>query len=506
LREGVRWSDGTPFTTDDVVFWYNHILLNPDVTAIVPRQFKRGGEVMRLEKVDSCVFRIHFNEPYGLFMNILASGFSEQFVSCPAHYLRQFHANFTPEEQLNALARTRGFDRWYLLLKDKRDWDNPEHPRLWAWLIVDPPPARPAVWERNPYYWKVDQEGNQLPYIDRLVFDIYDVETINLKAMNGEVGMQGRHLDFANYPLFMENRDKGGYRVHHWLDGGDGGYALALNLNHEDPVLRGVFQDKRFRIALSHALNRDELNEACYFGLGKPRQKSPPSCSAYYYPVYEQAYIDYDPEKANRLLDDMGLDRRDKQGVRLRPDGKPFHLYIEVSSAMIYPRLIELVAAYWTAVGVKTEMKLIARQLSQVRRDALLPDVSVWTGAGEYIPTLDPRWFLPHNPGSFHALDYTRWYMTGGRKGQKPPPAMMRCIEIYDQIEAASDEETHIALFKDIMDINLENLWVIGMVGEVPAIFLVNNSFRNVPEVAIAGWVFRTPGATAPECYAIEEG
>ena len=505
LRKGVRWSDGVPFTTDDVMFWYEDVLLNPDLTATPPRYFKRGGELMRLERVDDYTFRCRFKEPYGLFIKMLAQGLSDQMLSCPAHYLKQFHPNYTDIEKLEAMAKERRFDFWYQLYGDQRDWDNPDHPRLWAWTVKNPPPARPVLWERNPFYWKVDKEGNQLPYIDRLSYEIYDGETINLKCMNGEVGMQGRHLSFANYPLFMSNQEKGGYRVFQWIDGGDGSNPVALNLNHKDPVLREIFGDRRFRIALSHAINRDELNEACYFGLGVPRQMCPPRTSPYYFPDYETAHIEYDPDLANRLLDEMGVEKRDRHGTRLRPDGKPLQIAIEVSSAMLYPRLIELVAEYWTAVGVKSEMKLLARQLTTARRDALMQDATVWTGAGEYLPTLDPRWFFPHNAGSFHAVEYVRWYVSGGTRGVQPPPGMMRCIELYDRIEATADDDEQIALFKDIMRINAEELWVIGLVGEMPTIFVVKDTFRNVPEVAVASWVFRTPGATAPECYAIEE-
>ena len=505
LRKGVRWSDGAPFTADDVLFWYEDVLLNPDLTATVPLQFKRGGEVMRIEKVDDYTFRCCFKEPYGLFVKVLAQGLSDQMLSCPAHYLKQFLPKYTDQAVLEEMARKRRFDFWYQVFWDQHDWDNPEHPRLWAWTIKDPPPARPVIWERNPYYWKVDPEGNQLPYIDRISYEIYDGETINLKCMNGEVGMQGRHLDFASYPLFMENQERGGYRLLHWIDGGDGANPVALNLNHRDPVMREIFGDKRFRIALSHAINRDELNQACYFGLGKPRQMCPPTTSPYYFEEYETAHIAYDPDRANRLLDEMGLNQRDKHGVRLRPDGKPLRIDIEVSSAMLYPRLIQLVAEYWTAVGVETEMKLLARQLTTARRNALMQDATVWTGAGEFIPTLDPRWFFPHNVGSFHAMAYFRWYVSDGKRGERPTPEMIRCMEIYDKIEASADDAEQIALFKDIMRINAENLWVIGLVGEMPTISVVKNTFRNVPEVAVASWVLRTPGATACECYAIEE-
>lgn len=167
-------------------------------------------------------------------------------------------------------------------------------------------------------------------------------------------------------------------------------------------------------------------------------------------------------------------------------------------------RMYEMISDQWTAVGVKTRAKMMARQLFTQRRNALLPDVLVWSGAGEIIPVLDPRWFLPFNNGSMHCINYMRWYRSNGKKGEKPPSAMLQCIDLYRKVERAVDESEQIRLFKQIIELNRQNLWVLGTIGEIPQIFIVKNSFRNVPEVAVAAWPLRTPGATAPECYAIE--
>ena len=187
-----------------------------------------------------------------------------------------------------------------------------------------------------------------------MTFEIFDPETINLKAINGEIGMQGRHLQFQNYPLFMEGRKKGDYRVVHWINGSAGSNILALNLNHRDPEMKRIIGDHRFRKALSLALNRDELNEADYFGIGKPRQVCPPPSSPFYDADYERAYVEYDPDRANALLDEMGL-KRGSNGMRLRADGESIKLYIETTS--LNNRILELVASYWTAVGVHSEVK-----------------------------------------------------------------------------------------------------------------------------------------------------
>ncbi len=503
LRRGVRWSDGHPFSVDDILFWYHDVLLNKKLTPGVGPTFKLGREMARVEKVDRWTVRFRFTQPHGLFLQHMAGEAGYDLVSMPAHYLSRFHPNHVPPDRLEELVRESGLDFWYQLFQNKASWRNPELPTLWAWSLVKPPPARPAVFERNPYYWKVDPEGRQLPYIDKVTFDIYDLETINLKAINGEMGMQGRHLHFHNYQLFMANRKKGNYRVLRWLDGGTGNLVLCPNLNHKDKTMAALFGDKRFRRALSLALNREEINEALYLGICNPRQMAPPSWSKYYDPQAEKAFISYDPDKANRLLDEMGLTARGPEGYRLRPDGKPLVINLEVSTIIQGDKPLELVANYWREVGLQAELKLISRQLYKARVDALIHDVGVWRGAGAMNPVVDPRYFIPYSNSSIHAIGYVQWYRSKGAKGPKPPPDMEKAVRLYWKISETPDEEEQIRLFREILRLDIDNLWVIGTIGDVPHIFLVRNDFRNVPETAVSSWVVHTPGNTAPECYAM---
>jgi peptide/nickel transport system substrate-binding protein len=316
------------------------------------------------------------------------------------------------------------------------------------------------------------------------------------------MGMQGRHLAFKNYPLFMEGRKKGDYRVIHWISGSGGDNVLAFNLNHHDPVLKAIFSHDRFRKAMSVAINRNELNDADLFGIGKARQVCPPPSSPFYDPAYEKAYTQYDPDLANQMLDDIGL-KRLPNGNRLRPDGKPLFLSVETNSQN--NRVLELVCSYWRAVGVQAEVKEEARQLFYQRKKALMHDVGVWGGSDEQMPMLDPRWLIPYSDESIHGVDFARWFNTNGKRGEEPPPDMRRCIELFWQLEETPDEAGQRQLMQEILDLNRKNLWVIGTLGEVPIFHLVKNNFHNVPEVAMSGWSFRTPGNTAVECYAIEQ-
>ncbi|MEE3233353.1 MAG: ABC transporter substrate-binding protein [Candidatus Latescibacterota bacterium] len=507
LRQGVKWSDGHPFTADDIIFWYQDVLLNADLTPVVPVEYQKNGKTVEVTKLDDFTIRFTFSTPSGLFLKRLASNLSYNLVHYPSHYLKRFHPNYQTVEEIEKHAHENGKDFWYQVFQDKHDYRNVDCPRLWAWTVSKPPPARPAEFIRNPYYWKVDPDGRQLPYIDRITFDIYDLETINIKAINGEIGMQGRHLTFQNYPIFMANQERGEYKLRHWIDGGDGTTAVVFNLNHKDPVLRSIFNKRDFRIAMSLAIDRDAIREAAFLGVGESRQISPPPISLYHVPEHAYGYLEFNPEESNRLLDGIGLTQVDQRGIRLRPDGQPIKVNIETSSTMLGAgKMFEMIAANWRAVGVDAKVKSQARQLYAQRRNALLCDVLVWGGAGEIIPTLDPRWFLPYSMSSFHGLDYARWYRSGGTKGTKPPKEMLRALELFTQLESTIDEQEQIRLFKQIIKINLENLWVIGTVGAIPQLFIVNNNFRNVPEVAVGCWPLRTPGATAPESYAIDKG
>lgn len=505
LRKGIRWSDGVPFTTDDILFWYEHVLQNKDLTPSIAREYKRGGELMKVEKIDNHTIRFRFKEPNGRFLENMAAMPGYEMIDFAAHYFKHFHPDFVPIDELNKMAKAKGFDFWYQLFKQLDDWPNPDCPRLWPWIVTQPPPARPIVLERNPYYWKVDPRGNQLPYIDRITYEIFDPETINLKAINGEVGMQERHIKFENYPLFMENHRKGHYRVEQWVDSNGGSNNLALNMNSKDPVKHKLFNDKRFRIALSIAINRNEINEACFFGKGQPRQCAPPPMSAYYSADYEHAYTEYNPAKANQMLDELGLQKRNGDGNRLRPDGKPLTLRIDCLPMSCSLSALELVADYWTAVGVKTDVNVLARQLFYQRKSALMHDVNVWFGADEQNPLLDPRWFFPWKDESNQGIAYAAWFRSNGKKGETPPPAIRQCMELYRQIELTPDPAQQRKLFMQIIELNRQNLWVIGTIGQVPILYIVNDSFRNVPDKAISGWQFRGPANTAPECYAIDE-
>ncbi|HPC77171.1 MAG TPA: ABC transporter substrate-binding protein, partial [bacterium] len=358
LREGLRWSDGEPFTADDITFWFNDIISNKELTPITPAWLTTAGKPVSVEKVDKYVVRFTFQQPNGVFLWQLSYDGIYNKPFAPAHYLKQFHPSYVSKEELEKKAKEAGFNFWYQLFSNKNSWQNTEKPTINAWMVSRITSTQ-VICERNPYYWKVDTAGNQLPYIDKIVMDIVqDAEILNMRATAGELDMQERHIYLSNYTLFMENREKGNYRVLKWTTASGADPMLYVNQTVQDPVLRKIFQDVRFRQALSLAINREEINKLFYFGLGKPRQASLISQSPYYDPEWEKAYVEYDLERANKLLDEMGL-KKGPDGFRLRPDGKTLAITLEFTAfpGATTADVIALIAKYWEKLGIKVAVK-----------------------------------------------------------------------------------------------------------------------------------------------------
>lgn len=487
LREGIKWSDGVEFTTDDVMFWYEDILLNKELTPTIPSWLVSGGKPCKVEKVDKYTFKVTFSESNPLFLISLAKSGGNMFYA-PKHYLSQFHPRYTSQSKLDSMVKAAGFQFWYQLFAAKGGstdgWlQNPQLPVLYPWKVTVPAPNPLMVMERNPYYWKVDTAGNQLPYIDRITHTLVEsAQMITMKAIAGEIDMQTRHIQFSDYTLLMENREKGDYRIIKWIQGSGSDVMICPNQNVKDSVLRKIFEDVRFRIALSVAINRNEINDLIYLGLGEPRQCSLISGVQFYDPDWERLYAEYDTKKANKLLDEMGLTKRDKDGTRLRPDGKPLTLTIEFPSGVFGPwvDVLELVQGYWRAIGIKAVLKPQERSLYTVRAEAGELEVGIWYFDRNAAILSDPGRLLGTVTDGPWAPLYGRWYTSGGKAGEEPRGDLKKIYELWDRVKKALDEEERERLFKEIINLHKKNLWMIGTVGELPQPVVVKNNFRNV--------------------------
>lgn len=491
LRKGMKWSDGEPFTADDFVFWYEDIVLNDELTPVKPADLQIGGELGRLEKIDDYTIKLSFSEPFGLFTEKLA-GWWAPLMYAPKHYLEQFHPKYTSMEKIEKMMKKEGFGTWMDLFAVKNKlYDNPgELPVIDAWYPLDRIDAPLQRWARNPYYWKVDTEGNQLPYIDEWQkILVSDTETLLLKAIAGDIDFQYRRIQgLDNYTLIMENQEKGDYRVWQQTPVSGNLYTLYLNYHHKDPIVRELFWDKRFRVALSVAINRDEINELTQQGLGMPAQGVPAPGSPGYEESIAKLYTEYDPNRANQLLDEIGLKERDTEGYRLRSDGK--RLRFVISAFTPWPpgnvEAMELIKGYWKDVGIQVVVKPTDRVLWVAQVGAGEHDIasycmdSGWLG---WLP-LNNRVF-PLDDLQFHASHrWFLWFATNGKSGEEPPTEVKRMMEIYyEALETTSKQERN-ELITEAFRISVENLLQIGiLLNPVRGKFgIAKNYFRNITE------------------------
>ena len=284
LRKGMKWSDGAPFTADDFVFWFEDMYQNKDLIKSPAPEFSVNGKPGRLVKIDETTVAFEFDEPHFLFPSQLAgdtqvgggqsrlqSEERELGLYAPAHYLKKFLPKYSSVEAMNQQAKAAGFDNWAQFFKIKSDWRlNPDVPTLSAWRMVQPINGQTWALERNPYFWAIDTAGNQLPYIDKVQLTLAEnPEVINLRAIAGEYDYMERFIDLAKLPVFLENASRGHYKVH--LDPGFNGADSELKFNfayRQDPEIQKWFANLDFRRALALGIDRDQINEAFFLGLG----------------------------------------------------------------------------------------------------------------------------------------------------------------------------------------------------------------------------------------------
>lgn len=496
LRKGMKWSDGIPFTADDILFWYEDIALNDELTPVKPGKWSPGGELMKVEKIDAYTIRLHFAASYPLVtlqLSRISSSWSCDFYG-PKHYLKQFHPRYVPMEELEKIAKEEGYDYWYQVfnLKQGDGWGGKAgvgYPTLRSHILIEKRQEN-YIAGRNPYYWKVDPAGNQLPYIDKVftTAGVGSVELMTGKVITGEVDYDVQMTGLKNLSLYKESAEKANYRVLLWPHGYANFVSYQPNQTYEkDPVLRDILRDVRFRRALSLAIDREEINEALYFGLAVPCQTTLVPNSVYFEEEFAKAYAEYDLEKANRFLDEMGLKWDTNHEWRLRPDGKKLFItveYIEEETPMTATS--ELVKEYWQAIGIDLNLKVISSELMWQRYAANDVQMGVSWGAG-YLDTsfpLDPSFFVPMATGlgGCWGTLWAHWYVSGGKEGEEPPEEAKKNIERWERMVVTMDEKERVRLGKEIMRSQAENLWVIGTVGMAPHPVIVRNNLRNVPE------------------------
>ncbi len=500
LREGLRWSDGELLTSEDIMFWYEDMLFNDDLTPTIgsPWRNSETGEIVDVVAIDDYTVEFRFPAALPFFENDMIH---QQWpgIFQPKHFLSQFHPSYVAEDELQAMVEEAGFVEWYELFGYQNDtiWGNPirdGRPALTPY-IIDTFTSDRRTWKANPYFWQVDTEGNQLPYLDGIHTEIVaDAEVVQGMIMSGSVDFEGRNTQLANYPLYRSFEEEGNYRTILWDTTFGNAVFFMVNMTHSDPVMREIFQDVRFRQAMSLAIDRDEINDVVYFGQGTPRQFTLLESSIYYEPEFATAYADYDPAQAAALLDEMGLDQKDSEGYRLRPDGQRLTVIMEYPDVVV-PRtpVVELAVQYWQEVGLDVRSRVISGELQGQRTAANLMDASNWIGGREsdvLYPIQANYYLVPTNTGweRTHWPLWETWYNTDGREGEEPPDEIKQLNRWWTQVLREPDPDTRLELGKNILRAQAENLWMIGTVGMIPHPIIANSKLRNVPETGFWGW------------------
>lgn len=501
LRKGMKWSDGDDFTTEDIRFWWEDVVMNDELTPGDPAGYKVNGQMAELKIIDDITFSINFAGPYPTFINQIAH-FSGIGMLLPSHYLKPFHKTYN--EKADELAKEAGYDTWVQLYGDKaqiyqgsvRTNHEPNVPTLYDYVMTEQA-SDYWVFERNPYYWKVDTTGQQLPYIDRVVVSLAsNVELIDAKIISGEADFAVFNTGLTNYTIYKENEEQGKYDTYLWAVPYGAYPVLQFNLTYrEDPVLRDIFRDVRFRQAMSVALNRSEMNEGLFFGRAVPRQHTIIPSSRYFEPEYAQSYAEYDVELANQLLDEIGLEWDANEKWRLRPDGEPLSFVLEftnIDASGAIAAILEMVQNYWAEVGVNVQLKQQAGELLRERVLGNQIQMGMWTGdkVTDVLFPVDPMWFVPYKHawgGSWNPA-WGQWYQTAGEEGEEPPPEAMAQIDRWEAMKTEVDVQKQIELGKQILASQAENLWTIGTVGLPPSPVIIRDNLMNVPQDGIKAW------------------
>ncbi len=499
LRRGHRWSDGHPFTTEDIRYWWEDICLNEELTpGGVPGELLVDGERPKVTFVDDVTVTFEWSAPNPEFLPALARA-RPVYIYAPAHYLRQFHAGYTDWHKLEVMAEAAGARSWaqfHNRLDNLYNFDNPELPVLQPWVNTSPKNGRRYVLERNPYFHRIDVNGRQLPYIDTVELEIAAAGLISAKATMGEATLQARSLTFADAPVLKRSEATGGYRTLLWRSGAANQIALYPNLTHVDPAWRELFRDRRFRRALSLGISRKAINKALYFGFAEERNLAALEESPFFDAANATAWARYDPDAANALLDEIGLVERNAAGIRLMPDGRPLEIIVETAGERtVEEDALQLIALTWHELGIRLIVKTLDRDNMRNRAYAGRAQMVVWFGWNNGIPTAEssPHELVPIDQANFSWPRWGQYYQTKGSAGEPPDlPSALRLMQLFADWSHATTRKAQRAAWREILAIHAEEVFVIGTVARAPMPVVADARLANVPDEALYAW---DPGA-----------
>jgi peptide/nickel transport system substrate-binding protein len=497
LREGHRWSDGHPFTTEDFRYFWEDMAQNEDLfPAGPPSYMKIRDHYPDVDILDATTIRYTFPVPNPDFLPGLAQARPNQ-IYAPKHFLKQFHPKYRPLEELEAMAEAQGQRNWAALhIKANRYYrmERPDLPTLQPWRATTEAPADRFVFTRNPYFHKLDPNGRQLPYIDEVIFNISDQGLIAGKAATGDVDLQGRYLRFDDVTLLKRNEAEHGYKTYLWRIAKGAHLALFPNLTHRDPDYRKLVRDPRFRRALSLGINRHEINRVIYFGLALSGQNTMLPQSPLYREAYNDAWAVYDPDAANALLDQLGLERR-WDGARLGFDGEPIEIIVETAGDTEQADILELIKDSWWELGIQLFTKPLGKESLRRRIFSGRTQMTMGSGFenGLATPDMAPHDLAPTSQVQYQWSEWGEYYETNRQGGSPPDMELGReLMNLRARWYRAEDVAERRAVWHEMLHIHADQLPTIGLIAGVLQPIVVRDGLKNLPEEGLWNW---DPGA-----------
>ena len=499
LRKGHRWSDGHPFTSEDFRYYWEDVANNPELSKSgPPRILLVDGQPPTVEYPDAHTVRYSWHAPNPYFLNSMANAVP-LWIYRPSHYLKQFHARYQDPAVLDQMVKDENKRNWmsihYFRDRPYRS-TNPDRPTLQPWKNSTFPPAERFIFERNPYYHRIDQEGRQLPYVDRVAINIASSGLVPAKTGAGEADLQGRYLRMDNFTFLKSTAKRNGFDVRLWKTAKGAHLALYPNLNTNDPEYRRLLRDVRFRRALSVAIHRYEINQVVYFRLVQESNNTVLAESPLFRPEYQGDWTQFDLAQANRLLDELGLVERDDRGVRLLPDGRPLEIVVQTAGESTEQTdVLELIHDSWLQVGIKLYTVPSTREVFRNRIFSGDAVMSIWSGLENGLMNADnsPADLAPTTKYQYQWPMWGNYYETGGQAGEAPElPEVKRLVALVEQWGRATTRGEREYTWHQMLDIHRDQLFTIGIVNRVLHPVVVNDHLHNVPEV---GFFDISPGA-----------
>ncbi len=456
LRKGHKWSDGEPFTSADIKFWYDDLMMDKNVFAKPKDYALVAGERMIIDTPDPQTVVFNLPSPKPGLLATFASGYAQPFQ--PKHFLGKFHPKINPNA--DKLAQSMGFKNGYAVIKayyGNSDWTDTGSPMLnspdkVAKMPKDAVPTLESHFDvkettegrhfvANPYFFQVDTAGNQLPYINEMDETYVNENQVRiLKLINGEADYKAQSLTLPSAPLLLENQKKGNFTVD--LRPTIGTPSFSFNVTDKNLEKRRIFGDFNFRKAMSIAINRADINDVAFFGQGVPGQYVPFSpVPSFVNPKWAKFAAEYDPAQAKALLDKLGMKDLNGDGFREMPNGDKLVLNLQFATQGISSQVVELVGQYWSDVGIQTTVKEITPDEYRSAQSANKLDVGMWR-KGQPISTIQGTSELFKAPFENYfahrtGMLWAEYIDSKGASGVKPPQWVSEMSDTIDSFQSA---------------------------------------------------------------------